>query len=235
MTIIQHSNRITSLIFFVIISNPIFAQQNTIYDVETPKLLQNAISIVPQYVVNNGIRIDYERRIKNSNSWVLFSPQIYTDVSGSSVWRYKGYASYESMTGFGLNMYFKKIAFQSKRVNIGSGLPRYSLYFQAGPNFQHFSLTNTEEVAVSFVEDGTTYFRFDTQELKKPINRFGAVVNAGYQLAFGWFLMDVYLGLAVKYSYDGDGQLIRSEYAEWIDINYSGISLDGGVRFGMFF
>ena len=39
----------------------------------------NAISIVPQYTAISGIRIDYERKLKNDDKWLLFAPQLYLD------------------------------------------------------------------------------------------------------------------------------------------------------------
>jgi hypothetical protein len=224
--------KITLLALILGISAPIFGQQKE--SVELPNQPQNAIALVPQYAIVHGIRIDYEKRIKNGNNWVVFAPQIYTDVDGSNSWT-SGYASYESMTGMGLNVYFKSIAYKSDKINWRSGLPRTSLYLQAGPSYQHFSLRNTEEVAVPYVEDGTTYYQFDTQEVKKPINRFGAVVDVGWQLAFDRFLIDTYLGLAVKYSYDQNGELIRTSSGGWGGRDYSGIYMDGGFRLGMFF
>ena len=145
------------------------------------------------------------------------------------------YSSYETMVGIGINLYYKSIVYKSNRINIKSGLPRHSLYFSAGPNYQHFSLTNTEEVAVPFIDNGITSYEFDLQELKKPINRFGAIANVGWQLAFGQFMLDLYLGVAVKYSTGEGGGIIKTNYAQWTDLDYSGILLDGGVRVGMFF
>lgn len=213
-----------------------FGQQQSPKVEAIPSQPQNVIALVPFYSFYRGIRVDYERRIKSGNHWLVAAPQIYTDIHGKgSSFNTDAYATYETMAGFGLNLYFKTIAYTSDKVNWKSGLPRQSLYLQAGPNYQYFSLKNTEEVAIPFVEDGTTYYRFDTQEVKKKINRFGAIVDVGWQLAFDRFLIDLYLGLAVKYSFGEDGELIKSTYAEWVDIDYSGILMDGGVRVGIFF
>ncbi len=230
-------NKIQSLAIIIlasILSVPVLGQQEAKTD-ELPGQPQNVIALVPFYSFYNGIRVDYEKRIKNGDHWVVFAPQIYTDIDGSANNNYSINTEYETMGGFGLNLYFKTISYKSDKINWSSGLPRQSLYLQVGPNYQHFSLKNTEEVAIPFVEDGTTYYQFDTQEVKKKINRYGAIVDVGWQLAFDKFLLDFYLGLAVKYSFDENGELIRSTNTRWVNIDYSGILMDAGVRVGIFF
>ncbi len=233
--------KLTNQLFFtiaaILLATSSFAQQET----EAAKTIvepQNAISFVPQYAIIKGIRIDYERRIKNSNNWVVIAPLFFLDAGNRSYYYYYNntdYASYETMVGIGVNLYYKTIVYKSNKINLKSGLPRHSLYLAAGPNYQNFTLTNSEEVAVPFIDNGITYYQFDTQNVKKPINRFGAVVDVGWQLTFDRFLLDLYLGVALKYSTGEDGSIIKTNYAQWIDLDYSGILLDGGVRVGMFF
>ncbi len=232
--------KLTSQLFFtiagILLATSSFAQQET----ETEKTIiepQNALSFVPQYAIIKGIRIDYERRIKNGNNWVVIAPLFFLDAGNQYSYYYNDadYASYETMVGVGVNLYYKSIVYKSNKINWKSGLPRHSLYLAAGPNYQNFTLTNSEEVAVPFINNGITYYQFDVQDVKKPINRFGAVANVGWQLAFDRFLLDVYLGVAFKYSTGEGGTIIKSPYSEWTDIDYSGILLDGGLRVGMFF
>lgn len=225
---------------FIIISISVSAQENIPDSVTAPTEIKNAISFVPQYAAINGMRFDYEKRMKNQNHWIVFALQVYADFDGqSSYYYYDGYynnTSYETMTGHGLNIYFKKTAYQSIKINSKNGLPRSSLYLEAGPSFQHYSLKNNEEVAVPFVEDGITYYEFELQDVKRKINRFGGTVDIGWQVAFDWFLIDMYVGATMKYSYDQDGELLTSEgYQRALDIDYSGILINGGVKFGIFF
>lgn len=224
------------LVLIITITTPVIAQQSS-EKVELPNQPDNAISFLPFYTFINGIRIDYEKRIKNTDHWLVFGPQFYLDASYNGYYYYSdgSYTNYESMVGFGINLYYKSIVFKSNKINWKSGLPRQAIYISAGPNFQHFSLTNTEEVAVPYIEDGTTYYQFDVQEIKKPVNRFGAIVNVGWQLAFDHFLFDLYLGVAIKYSVGEGGKIIKTDYSSWSDMSYSGILLNGGLRVGMFF
>ncbi len=233
------TSKLTNPLFFVIIgillATSSFAQQET----EVAKTIiepQNAISFVPQYAIFKGIRIDYERRLKNGNNWVVIAPLFFLDAANQySYYNSTNYASYETMVGVGVNLYYKSIVYKSNKTNWKSGLPRHSLYLAAGPNYQNFTLTNSEEVAVPFIDNGITYYQFDVQDVKKPINRFGAIVDVGWQLAFDRFLLDLYLGVAFKYSIGEGGAIIKTSYASWTDLDYSGILLDGGLRLGIFF
>lgn len=205
-------------------------------DAEVKEIPKNVLAIVPQYAIFKGIRIDYERKLKSDKHWIVIAPQFYLDINNPNYY-YSGsdYGVYTSMTGIGLNMYYKTIVYQSKKGNANSHLPRHTFYVSAGPNFQYFSLENSEEVAQPYTDNGITYYQYDIEEVKKPIYRVGAIADAGWQMAFDRFLLDIYLGVGLKYSMDGSGELITGGYADWVDPYYSGILLDGGLRVGLFF
>jgi len=224
------------LAFFLLQPLLLIAQDSTALKPTQP-VLKNAIALLPQYALYRGIRVDIERRLKSGDHWLVFANQFYLDVENNTYYYNEGdYGDYESMLGVGLNVYFKTIVFKSRKINAISGLPRQSIYLQAGPNFQYFSLQNEEEVATPFTDvNGTTYFQFNLETVSKPIYRFGALANAGWQLAFDRFLFDLYIGMGIKYSLDGDGNLIKDSNSQWVRPTFSGILLDGGLRFGLFF
>ena len=191
---------------------------------DDPIDLKNAVSIVPQYAAISGIRIDYERKIKNDR-WLLFAPQLYLNKDGNS--------NYGEMTGLGMNVYYKLYLSQSKKKN-ANGLSRTNIYFSAGPTFQHFNLTSVEEIPVEFIQDGATYIRFSSSEVTTKINKYGANADFGLQFAFERFLLDIYAGIGIRYAVDTDGNLMDFYNSSWLDYGYSGIILDGGIRFGFF-
>ncbi|RLD24428.1 MAG: hypothetical protein DRI71_02595 [Bacteroidetes bacterium] len=196
---------------------------------------KNIIAIVPQYAFFRGIRIDYERSLKGGNHWLVIAPQFYLDVNNSAYYYSSGYGGYETMTGIGINLYYKTIVYESRKGNVNSNLPRHSFYISGGPNFQYFNLQNSEEVAQPFTNNGTTYYQYNIEAVNKPIYRIGAVADVGWQMAFDRFLLDLYLGVALKYSMDGNGDLINETYSDWVEPTYTGILLDGGLRLGLFF
>lgn len=188
---------------------------------EIPK---NAVSIVPQYAAISGIRIDYERRMKGDN-WLLFAPQLFVNQTGNN--------DYDQMTGFGMNLYYKLFLSRSKKKN-ATGFSRTNIYFSAGPAYQYFSLTNLEEVPETFTENGITYIGYTSGEVTTRINKFGANADFGLQFAFERFILDLYGGVGIRYAVDQNGHLMDRYDNGWLNFGYSGILLDGGVRFGFF-
>ena len=185
----------------------------------------NAVLIVPQYAAISGMRIDYERKLKNGNKWMVFAPQFYLDNNG--------YDAYDKVQGLGLNVYYKKFLHHSDRKN-HNGLARTTLYFSAGPTYQYFSLSTIEQVSSQFVEDGVTYYGFSEKEKKTPINKFGANANFGLQIAFSSFILDFYGGIGLRYAIDENGNTVDFFNDAWVDLGYSGFLLDGGIRLGIF-
>lgn len=186
---------------------------------------KNAIAIVPQYATIAGFRIDYERRIKNNDKWLLFAPQLYLNKGNLE--------GYEEMTGYGMNVYYKQFLFHSNNKN-SNNISKTNIYFSIGPTFQHFSLTDVEELPVEFIQDGVTYIRFTSGEVITRINKIGANANFGLQFTFGLFILDIYTGIGIRYAFDEDGHLTDIHNSQWVDYGYSGMLLDGGIRFGFF-
>lgn len=186
---------------------------------------KNTISIVPQYVAISGIRIDYERKLNSGNTWLVIAPQLYVDNNG--------YDNFDQLTGFGMNAYYKMYLFHSKKKNT-NGLSRTTLYFSAGPTYQHLNLVATEEVPYETVELGITYTRFASAEVTTRVNKIGGNADFGMQFAFGRFLLDFYAGIGIRYAIDENGNMMEYHNYGWLDFGYSGILLDGGIRLGFF-
>lgn len=185
----------------------------------------NAVLIVPQYAAISGIRIDYERNLNSGNKWITISPQLYLDKNG--------YNNFDQFTGFGMNVYYKLYLSHSEKKNT-NGLSRTTVYFSVGPTFQHFNLESTEEVPYESVELGITYIRYASGEVTSKINKFGATANFGLQFTFERFIIDFYGGIGLRYSVDENGDMVKYFNDDWVDLGYSGILLDGGVRLGFF-
>ncbi len=197
-----------SLVFLAAAQIEVYAQSNM--PSEGIVDYKSAISLVPQYAIISGIRVDYERKLKHEDKWILFAPQIYlrADTDGGG-----NYYDYDDMTGWGLNVYYKQFLAHSRKKN-ANGLSKTNVYFSAGPTFQHTNINRRNQTTV--------------------INKYGGNVNFGFQLAFGSFLLDLYAGIGIRYALDSDGKLMDDFNDRWIDYGYSGIILDGGVRLGFF-
>lgn len=206
---------------------------------DTTKIKNNALSIIPQYALIRGIRLDYERRLGNGDLWLLVAPQLYIDNTPTYSYYYyysnSLYDNYDYMRGAGINVYLKWNAHKSERLDRISGLPSRLFYIAGGPTYQYFEFHRYEEVAVPYEEDGTTYYKFEYQKEKNPIQRFGGVFNMGLQFAMDPFFVDLYLGFGVKISKDKDGETIGLSNSQWLDPTYSGLHFDGGFKFGVYF
>ncbi len=211
------------LIFFATTQSIVHAQsdQSSVDKSE----FNNAISIVPQYAFISGIRVDYERKLKREDKWILFAPQLYLKTNSNY--------DYDELTGVGMNVYYKMFLAQSRKKN-GNGLSRTNVYFSVGPTYQHFRINSIEQFPVEFTEEGITYIRFETGEYTTRINKFGGNANFGLQFTFGQFLLDIYGGIGIRYALDSNGGMINYFNDDWLDFGYSGILLDGGVRLGFF-
>ena len=61
--------------------------------IDTVRLSNNALSVVPQYVLISGIRVDYERRLGKGDFWLVLAPQFYNDNSNANDYYYWYYRS----------------------------------------------------------------------------------------------------------------------------------------------
>lgn len=216
-------NFIFCLIIIVGYSQLVLGQEESVADPFDG--FKQAVSIIPQYAAISGIRIDYERKLKNGSKWVLFAPQLYLDNNG--------YQNYDKVKGIGLNVFYKKYLHFSERKN-KNGLSRTTVYFSTGPTYQYYSLSTIEQMPTEFIEDGITYLGFSEQEEKTPINKIGANADFGLQFAFSSFILDLYGGVGIRYAIDQNGDMVDFFNDSWVDYGYSGFILDGGVRLGFF-
>ena len=199
----------------------------------------NAISILPQYSLIRGVRLDYERRLGNGDIWLLVAPQLYINNNGyydaysgynESVW-----TSYNDLRGVGANMYLKWNTTKSEKLDRVSGLPARLIYIAAGPSYQYYNLVGYNDVPVPYEENGMTFYKFEYQKVESKIHRYGGNFNLGVQFAMHPFYVDVYMGFAIKISLDQNGDKIVEEYADFMDPFYSGLYFDGGFKFGIYF
>ena len=198
--------------------------------------------MVPQYFINGGLRLDYERRIGKGEIWLIVAPQYYLDKNQnyydyyySSYRPQDRYRYYDKLKGVGLNLYVKWNAKKSQKLDRLSGKPARLFYLAAGPAYQHYNLSTYEEVPVPYEENGTTYYRFDYKEVKYKAIRYGGSVLCGMQFAMDPFLLDLYLGFGYRRTVDENGEKIVEGHAVMIDPFYSGMILDGGFKFGVYF
>ena len=192
-------------------------------DIDPFSGINHALFILPQYAAVSGIRVDYERKLKNGRNWMVFAPQYYSNNNG--------FDQFDSFNGLGLNMYYKKFLSHSQRRNRNE-TSRTNIYFSTGPVFQYFNMKSTEEIPEQFFEDGIEYIRFNAEEHSTKIYRIGADATFGMQFIFDRFSLDFFGGAGLRVALDENGETMDYFNEYWVDFGYSGILLTGGIRLG---
>lgn len=205
--------------------------------VEEIRLRNNVITLLPQYLVSYGIRMDYERRIGHGDLWILIGPQYYAHdqeviqfFRSTSIWR-----SYDELRGWGVNTFVKYVTHKSDDISEITGLPARSFYVSMGPTYQNYSYSNELEVPKPFIEDGITYYKFELEDVQTKLHRVGLNINVGMQFTRDRFVVDFYLGLGYKAALDENGEQYMNTYAQMIDPAYSGLIADAGFKIGFVF
>lgn len=201
-------------LFLFIFGNQSFAQKDTL------KLKGSIYSFVPQYLINHGIRIDYERQI-TSRSLIQFCPQVYLGEkeSRNSDELYYDETSNEddfnNITGVGINIYHKVFANQNFLKN--------GIYFSYGISYSYFDIDYYEE------------FLGETINASAYINKYGADLLLGYQFFFKSKLsLDIYTGVGTRISnMNTNGENKNRFNSTYFGYNYNGNLLHGGVRIGL--
>ena len=212
--------KIIQLIFLsIVISTMVFAQEELTFKRE------KIMSIVPQYVFQNGFRVDYEFTLQNNwKSWLQFSPELFISTDGNNMTS----NTYNSMRGAGLEVHHKYFMKEPTE--------RYGFYFAYGGGVQIFEIKSDQDISYTYSENNAEYFSYRNEEVKTSINRVLLNFLVGKQVVrYKPFIVDYYLGVGFRYSMDKDLELMETFNQSWFDNGYSGSLLVAGVKFGFNF
>lgn len=211
--------KITLIILALLTSTIVFAQD------EKPFQREKILSIVPQYVFQNGFRVDYEFTLRDSRkSWLQFSPELFISTDGNNMTN----ANYKSMRGIGLEVHHK---YFMKEPN-----ERYGFYFAYGGGLQFFGIKNDQNVQFNYSEYDTNYTSYRLEEVNTTINRVLLNFIIGKQVVrYKPFIVDYYLGVGFRYSMDKNMELMETYNQTWFDNGYSGSLLVAGLKLGFNF
>lgn len=200
---------IKHLIFLTV--SLIFIQSIKAQDEETS--FNEVISFHPFHLVNNGIRIDYDRKIAR-NHWIQIGPQFYAAEKTED----SDAREYNELLGVGISVYH--------RIYLGNKAPSLGTYFSYGATISHFNLKYDESTSS---RTGVTS--------ETNINKFGGDIVIGYQAqAFERLIIDVYAGLGGRYADRKFTGPTQKKYNEFLyDYGYTGNVILGGIRIGFSF
>lgn len=183
---------------------------------------EKIISIVPQYVFQNGFRVDYEFNLHNDwKSWLQLSPTLFISTDDNDVSSY----SYNNMRGVGMEVHHKYFMQEPD--------DRRGFYFAYGGGLQFLGISNDQLVSYDYTENGIHYSSYRTEEVTTAINRLLLNVMVGRQVVrYKPFIIDYYLGVGFRYSMDKDLKLIDNFNDTWFDYGYSGSLIVAGIKLG---
>jgi hypothetical protein len=184
------------------------------------------VAIQPLYLYNNGMRLDFEKRIKDMPAWIQISPLIYrvpkTD-SDYNQWLLFSDEEVGSLWGGGLEVNYKY--FFNKQE---------SFYVAGGVSYIYHGIKYYDTRLHPFTEDGLIYQSYERSLCKQQINKWGANAYIGYQLPTRSFLFDMYFGFGYRHSVESDKQPNRFNN-NMFSPGYSGTIVTTGFRIGVKF
>ncbi len=206
--------------FIILVSfSNLFAQEEPSFKRE------EIISIVPQYVFQSGIRVDYEFTLKNNrNSWLQLSPELYINTNGNDI----SNTDYKNMRGIGCEIHHKYF--------IQEPNDRYGFYFAYGGGLQFYSIKRSENVTYNFNENGAAYISYTRKDVSTSINKVLLNFIVGKKIVrYKPFIMDYYMGVGFRYSMDKNLEIMERFNDSWFDQAYSGSLLVAGLKLGFAF
>jgi hypothetical protein len=157
------------------------------------------ISMVPQYFINNGLRVDLDLNI-SGNQWLTVGPQFYYSSSRNNHFQYEGWDDENSydikeIVGFGLDVYHKFF------LNLQ---PHFEgVYLGYGLVYQSYWTEYSELEWGTYTDQGNEYLQETEMHKNEVINKFGINIMIGYHITykeFGNLFLDGYLGVGFRYS-----------------------------------
>jgi len=219
---------ISTLIIFLTISS-LFSQENE------NKFYPALISIVPQYILNNGIRVDLDRPLKANHNWLSMSMQLYlkNNYDNSNNYNYMNDYYYDYDNDFDYNKAIG-IGFEANyRIYNKNNTDPLGPYISFGLLFQH---TYMEAEYYDWETDPNTglYLDYNVSDVKENVEKFGANMLIGMQFEVEEnFYLDFYTGLGIKHSLISTtaSEITHIDRFYW-DYDYSGVHPIFGVRLG---
>lgn len=171
------------------------------------------ITFVPQYLIKNGIRIDYDIRLK-SRHWLQVAPQFYLREHAPSSPGDHAY-DFNKLAGTGLHLYH--------RYYPGGGPGKDGVYISYGLTWQYFHLLYDEKILTNSIE------RY------AHIHKWGGEVNIGLiALLTDHLIFDIYAGLGTRHAFmRSDADKARQFNGLFTDYGYSGNLINLGIRIGI--
>lgn len=208
-------------LFMILIAKGSFASTTAIVD--SPYRIW--IMGVPQYLFENGIRIEIDRRIQESHNWITWSPTIYyRGQPGSWI---SGNYDVQSLAGMGLEVLYRWYP-------AGFGY-QGGVYVSGGGGYRYMSQKIKGYQWDDFQQDGLTFYDYNNGIWYRISQTYSLRGIVGYQLVSNKHLgLDLYVGLGAKYSIIDKPEGAMAYFTENHNpFTGSGFFITGGFRMGI--
>jgi hypothetical protein len=210
------------MLAILILPAQIQAQDETVAD-KLPHQKKNfTIATHPLYHFNAGVRFDFEKRIKNTPSWIqLGVAGNFLGNNSSGNWGIVSGDELSYLHGVGIELNYKYF-FNKKE----------SFYFAGGGSYSHYNIKYFDTYWHSYTENNLVYHARETGKMDQKINKLGINTYFGYQIPTPVFLFDMFVGLGYRHSFrNNDTAKLFND--TMISLGYTGVVFITGVRFGV--
>ncbi|MDR1170070.1 MAG: hypothetical protein LBK97_04455 [Prevotellaceae bacterium] len=184
------------------------------------------IATHPLYNFNSGLRFDFEKRIRDTPSWIqagLAGYLVARRDREDNQWVMITNDELSHLWGTGLELNFKHFVNRKE-----------SLYFAGGCSYSHYSIEYYDRYWSSYTEHGLEYRLREYGIVKQGIDKLGINAYFGYQIPSPGFLFDMFVGLGYRHSLRNNSEAKRFD-EQMLAFGYTGIVVITGVRFGVKF
>lgn len=190
------------------------------------------IALRPFYLINKGIKVDFELELKEPGQWLQFQA-VYRgsgwyngyDSGGWDIPESSGY-SFSKLGGFGVGAAFKSM------------FTANGWYFSAAVTFNYYNVRTKGYYLEEFEQDGLQYYEYIKGHITNKYYNPAFSINIGKQVAITRNLfIDGYVGVGYTGSIRGKENSDYGKYSigNMFSWGYSGITFNGGFRIGWLF
>ena len=180
---------------------------------------------VPQHLFQNGIRIEIDKPLQRTNTWLTIAPSMYyRNRRGSYLF---GNYNIHGVAGAGLDMYYRRYL---------SSAPSSGLYISAGGGYRFIRQKYIGDRWESFTESGLSFYRYNNDPWFKKNHTVNIRMVTGYQFLLAQnFATDFFLGFGLRLSATrrDDNRTMIHTGGNNMSMSPNGLIVSAGMRIGV--
>ncbi|MDR2027183.1 MAG: hypothetical protein LBQ01_06465 [Prevotellaceae bacterium] len=223
-------NRLLFTLFALLTVSTLPAQtrEQTIAEEFPDQAGKYAVAVYPLHLFNNGLRLDFEMKIKNTPAWIQIGASGYFGTMPSAYNEYNKWSTiygeeFNHLLGAGLELNYKRFFNQKE-----------TWYYAGGCSYSRYNVDYVDRYWYSYIEDGMEYRTTKFGSLNQKIDKFGISAYLGHQKSKHAFLSDIFVGLGYRYSLKSN-RIAKSFDDSMLAWGYKGVVFITGVRIGVKF